>query len=214
MIDLQQQRFKRESDAQYWNQQWRLRNKGEGKICHNQGKARLLCSELWKRPHYFGLKKLEIGCGPGTHVFSLARYDDRWRTLWTGIDISEEGIKICKQRRLNAEVSSIYSYDVPDKYELFLFLDSLEHLEFHDRVAQAIKRLAADRFAVFVNVPLYLSKHQGGYEQSININKIVKFFLMCGCKYYTQRVYGIAGYPYMVAEATNDKDFAALSPVE
>ncbi|GAG64345.1 unnamed protein product, partial [marine sediment metagenome] len=150
---------------------------------------------------------LEIGCGTGIHAQYLASLYPCWRTMWTGIDLAESAIKRAQSFGLNAEVADIYTYESDKKFEVFLLLDSLEHLENHDLLAQQIKKLAAERYTIFGNVPLYASSahKEGAIEVSLDINTISKFLLDAGCSgHLKQRIYGVNGHPYMIFQITNE----------
>jgi len=116
--------------------------------------------------------------------------------------MSENAIKIAKRWGINAEVGSIYDFESDEKFELFLFFDVLEHIEDHEKTAAQIKKLAADRYCIIGNVPLYLSHvEDDGYEMEMNVKVLVNFLKMAGTKKVAHIVYGIKGWPYMWFEA-------------
>jgi len=87
------------------------------------------------------------------------------------------------------------------RFDLFLFLDSLEHMENLKAISQKVRAIAADGFIIFGNVPLYPSHHDTMAEYPMNINILKQFIYDCGLSGLHQRIYGINGYPYMVFEA-------------
>jgi 2-polyprenyl-3-methyl-5-hydroxy-6-metoxy-1,4-benzoquinol methylase len=188
--------------VQYWNQEWVDRDKGRYTKC-NGGKFKFVNEQLNSRASYIApLETLEIGCGSGLHIKTLAFDHPEWAVNYTGIDLSENAVHIANRWGLNAEVGSIYDFKSDKKFELFLFLDVLEHIGDYNKTSKQIKKLAADKFCVIGNVPLYLSHSEdGAYEREMNVAVLAEFLNMVGFKQFAHIVYGINGWPYMWFEA-------------
>jgi trans-aconitate methyltransferase len=172
----------------------------------NHKKLEFLIRKILQRPHYARMTILEVGCGPAVHSRMLAEVLIGWRENYTGIDISETAIKSARKHELNVEVADIHTFQSDTKYELFLFLDSLEHIEDLDALAEKIKALAAPEFTVFGNVPLCPSAHAiaEGAEYPMDIEILKVFLLNCGLtRMPLEEVYGIRGQPFLVFEGVN-----------
>jgi len=74
-----------------------------------------------------GLKILDIGCGIGTAVFTLAPHTNEV----IGWDINPQCIEFCKYRRDKYELGGEFTTDQPDfsKFDLILAIDTLEHID-------------------------------------------------------------------------------------
>ena len=168
----------------------------------NGEKFEILINALWKRIEFIGREKFEIGCGTGVHANYMSAYYPCWRTMWTGIDLAESAIAKAKSFGLNAEVADIYEYKTDKKFQVFLMLDSLEHHEHHDLLADKIRELADDKkgYTIFGNIPLYpCDLHlEGGYERPMDIHILAEFLKNAGFKQFTHKVFGAFGYPYMM----------------
>jgi SAM-dependent methyltransferase len=196
-------------ETNYWDNQWRERIKPDI-VERNRGKFDFLINELWKRPHYATLKKLDIGCGPAEHANEMEKLYSNWIhaadstvTRYTGLELSDYCIRIAASRfGISIEQENIYKYITHEKYELFLLLDTFEHIEFPEKLAEKIKELAAEKFYIFGNIPLYHSdpSKKGGYEKPMDVNDVCKFLKACGIDKMWYQVYGINGYPYLVWE--------------
>ena len=199
---------------EYWDKTWGDRITDSGHARLNGKKLEYICNQLWKRPQYAKLKKLEVGCGLGFHAMRMGKLYSDWRENWTGIDLSDVAIDWAYKNGLNAlrqdflkidEEANNGSYLSFNKIQMFMFLDGLEHFEDLDGVAAKVKELADREFWIFGNVPLYRSEHTEEFERDMNIKVLHKFLMDCGCKKYNQHIYGIDGYPYMMFDATNGK---------
>ncbi len=149
---------------------------------------------------------LDVGCGPAVHSRMLSDTLVCWRENYTGIDISETAIASAKTQGLNVEVADIHFFQPDTKYELFLFLDSLEHIEDLELLAEKVKSLAAPKFTIFGNVPLCQESHphEAGAEYPMNIEILKIFLLNCGLtRIPLEEVYGIKGLPFLVFEGVN-----------
>jgi len=192
------------SIVEYWDEKWRQRIRGDSVIL-NLAKAHYLLRYLWKKIDWFPLEKLEVGCGSCYHAKIISNTCKEWLDKYTGIDLSPEAVKSAQRFGVNAIVADITTFESDRKYELFIFMDVLEHIEDHKATAEAVRRLAADRYYIFGNVPLYRSKHEteGGFERPMNISVLSAFIKSCGIEAFTHHIYGIDGWPYMRFEACN-----------
>ena len=186
----------------YWDKQWQERTKTEV-VSRNRGKFSKIISELWKRPHYSKLTKLDIGCGPAEHAYEMKKLYCDWVVDYTGLELSQVCVnKALEKFNIVIAKKDIYNYTSTFNYGLFLLLDTLEHIEFPDKLAMKIKELSTEKFYIFGNVPLYPSdpSADGGFEKPMDIRDISKFVSQCGCKKLWYEVYGINGYPYLIWE--------------
>jgi len=191
------------SDAvKYWDKEWSDRDQGRYTKC-NGGKFKFIQEQLKSRAaHIAPLETLEIGCGSGLHIKTLAFDQPAWAANYTGLDMSEGAVHIAKRWGLNVEVGSIYDFKSDKKFELFLFLDVLEHIGDYEKLSKQIKKLAANKFCIIGNVPLYLShSDDGAYERKMNVAILAEFLNMVGFNQFAHIVYGINGWPYMWFEA-------------
>lgn len=188
-------------EKSFWDDIWNDRLVDGGFNCNGPKFFRLL-KILWNKAHFAPKEKLEIGCGAGVHAMWLAEYSPYWRTKWEGIDLSEVAIERAKSWGLNASVCNFTDFKSDKKFELFLFLDVLEHIEDHAAVAEKIKELGADKYTVFGNCPLYLAEDES-HEREINIHTVKAFMNNAGCEYFIHEIYGITGMPYITFEGTN-----------
>jgi len=186
---------------EFWDKTWDKRIKDDG-IRHNIPKFNRLIKKLWEKYKFAPMEKLDIGCGPATHAILLAQYNPFWKDRWTGIDLSRRALSVPRSLGFNASHGSIFDFQSDKKFELFLFLDSLEHMQDHVALGKKIKELADDKYVVFGNVPLYLS--DSGEERVINVSIVGDFLKSAGCFVdFSCEVYGVKGYPYANFEATN-----------
>lgn len=189
------------SNAQYWEEKWKERIKDADHVHMNSEKLDHLCVLLCKFfPGYEPMRKADIGCGTGIHALRIRQILKGWDNGWTGFELSQSAVEWARGHRLNAYCSDFTTFNHDGKYDLFLFLDSLEHIENENEVAETIKRTSSTGFKIFGNIPLYHSAHEGGFERHMNINILTKFLKKCGCIGVWQHIYGIKGYPYMVFE--------------
>lgn len=191
-------------ETEYWNNQWAERTKADI-VQRNRGKFDYLINELWKRPHYTSLIKLDIGCGPAEHAAAMEKIYCNWTVRYLGLELSDVCIREAKQRfSLHILKEDIYKFSKLEArpYELFLLLDTFEHIEFPLKLAEKIKELASDKFYIFGNIPLYHSdpSKKGGFEKPMDINDVYQFLNACGIDKIWYQVYGINGYPYLVWE--------------
>lgn len=193
-----------EEETKYWNEEWSKRTKGEI-ISRNRGKFNKIISELWRRPHYAPLWKLDIGCGPAEHAHEMNKIYCNWLYGYYGLELSSRCVKEAYDRYgIEILEEDIYKFNIDKNinFGLFLLLDTFEHIEFPDKLAEKIKELADEKFYIFGNIPLYHSdpSGNGGFEKPMDINNIIEFLSMCGIEKMWHEVYGINGYPYLIWE--------------
>lgn len=194
---------------EYWEKEWDKRiektNKnGVGYVKRNPQKFSKLFYEMTKRPHLMNLEKIDVGCGPSSLAVFLGMFDENFLNTYTGIDLSENAVKWCTDYQINAVQGDFLNYPFNKKFSLFMFWDVLEHIPDHETLAQRIKELANDDFYIVGNIPLYLSdhiNHEDGFEQAMDVNKLLKFIKQCGGIGFHQEIYGCFGMPYMFFEA-------------
>jgi trans-aconitate methyltransferase len=186
----------------YWDETWAKRV-GPHHPAMNINKMAKLIYKLTIRDHLAGLEKLDIGCGTGIHAMHLSNIYPQWKTRWTGIDLSEVATGHAMGYGFNAICGDLFEYKFDRKFQLFLMLDSMEHIMDHKRLAERIVELGEKPFWVFANIPLYTpdSKHDKQYERPISMGDINDFTRAVGADKFYPQIYGIKGYPYMMFEA-------------
>jgi len=192
-----------EEHSNFWEEKWKERTEGE-KVRGNQAKLHILVMEILSRGCFGTGQKLDIGCGPALHAYVINQMVPSWVDSWTGIDLSETAIAKAKSFDLNAFVADIYEYTGNGtKYDVFLLLDTLEHLFDHERLGQKIRALGAKEYTIFGNVPLYLSESEG-FERAMDVTTVARFLEYAGCEGQVMtKVYGINSRPYLLFEASN-----------
>lgn len=214
-----------EKQAEYWDSEWGNRTKTD-KVEMNIGKMKVLLDELWKRPGFTLKEKLDIGCGTGVHAYILAQYSTYWKDRYMGIDLSKKAIKKAHSFGLNVALQDVYQLqNGVKKFQVFLLLDTLEHIEHHEKLGQKIRALGQEPYTIFGNIPLYLSAphHEGAFERPMTIFDVARFLEQAGCAgQFWHRVYGAGGMPYMLFEGSStgeikgtiDESIAALPKME
>lgn len=188
-------------NAKYWDDTWSQRIKDPHHVDMNGEKLKHLIKQLWMRPEYAIKDKLEIGCGTGIHTIRMRQYNPEWTKNWTGIDLSPKATEWGKNLGLNIIQGDIYTHTFDKKFDAFLFLDVLEHIKDHDRLAARLIEIGKEHFNILGNIPLYRSEHSDHYERDIDINVLGKFLKNCGFDGFYHEIYGIKGFPYMFFEA-------------
>jgi 2-polyprenyl-3-methyl-5-hydroxy-6-metoxy-1,4-benzoquinol methylase len=186
----------------YWDEAWEKRI-GPYHPFMNFDKMAKMIYELTIRRHLYDMEKLDIGCGTGIHAMHLANINPRWKTRWTGIDLSDVATGFARKYGFNAICGDLFEHEFDKKFQLFLMLDSLEHIMDHDRLAKRIVELGKKPFMLFANIPLYTpdSEHDKNYERPVSVGDVDKFTQAIGAEKFHPQVYGINGYPYMMFEA-------------
>lgn len=189
----------------HWNGVWKGRIHGDS-VAMNADKYRFLMKQLVIRPYLAPMEKLDIGCGSGIHATRMAVFNPYWKLKWTGIDLSSEGIAMAQRHGMNAINGDVYDFDgAGKKYQVFLFLDSLEHFFDHERLGRKVAELADKEYIIIGNIPLYASQHGEQCEREVDCPTLVKFLKAANCVNMEPSVfiYGIKGYPYMFFETAN-----------
>jgi len=110
----------------------------------------------------FGLKKnsriLEIGCGIGTYTELLASYCDKGTI--DSYDISEENIKIAKERLSKFTYVNLFKGDVTEEsfkkeYDFIILPDVLEHIpiELHNKLFNSLSNSLAKNGVILIHIP-------------------------------------------------------------
>ena len=188
-----------QEQAQYWDTTWNGRINDDG-VQMNIEKMSYLLEELANRPFHRTAKVLDVGCGTGLHAHYLMQ--TVWPELdWTGIDLSLVAVTKAQHYGLNAENKSLY--DMDGEFTAFWFLDVLEHVDDHDKAAEAVKRLGKKPFRIFGNIPLYSTTDHAckNCERPMDVSALARFLKSCGMDEFWQKIYGCYGHPYMVFEA-------------
>ncbi len=186
----------------YWDTQWEKRT--QNGIQLNVKKAYKLLGKFMEKEYYEKLEKLDIGCGLGHICRYVSMFGQpEFENYYTGIDESKVAIDFGKKHGLNVVCGDILKYEFDKKFDAFLLLDSLEHIEDHLGLANKIRSLAKDRYYIVGNIPLYQSDHvneMGGFEHEMNSHKLTTFLHNCGAMGCEEEIYGCFGFPYMFFE--------------
>ena len=101
--------------------------------------------ERWR-----GKRVLEVGCGIGTDAVNFARAG----AIYTGVDLSEESVKLCKKRfevfGLEGEIFSANAeeldavFDPHEKFDLIYSFGVIHHAPRPDRVVSNFPKLLAE----------------------------------------------------------------------
>lgn len=188
-------------DTNYWDKTWGERIKDPHHVVLNGEKLKHLIKQLWLRPEYSIKEKLEIGCGSGIHAIRMRQYNPEWTNHWVGIDLSLKAADWGKNLGLNIIQGDIYTHTFDKKFDAFLFLDVLEHIQDHDGLAARLIEIGKEHFSILGNIPLYRSEHSDSCERDIDINVLGRFLKNCGFTGFYHGIYGINGFPYMFFEA-------------
>ena len=188
-----------------WDNEWKSRTNEHG-ISRNLPKAKYICKKLWDRPYLIPMKKLEIGCGESPHIAVLSKYCREWKENYVGVDASPYIVDIAVRKGLNVFCGDILDIDFNGKkFNLFLFLDVLEHIMDLERLAEKIKSLAEDDLVIIGNVPMApnVQRDPEIEDRPVTLKELADFSGACGCETIDHEIYGSFGYPYLFFEATN-----------
>lgn len=189
---------------EYWEGEWNRRIKGEGQVECNTEKAEIILTNIAHRKFFNDKQILDIGCGPAFHALRIAQEKPDYKERWYGIDLSPRAVEFFKSHGLQGEHGSIYEFTSNGrKFDVFLLLDTLEHISDRNKLAEKINELSNDKFIIFGNIPLYIDKKdlESGMEHMMNINVLVDFIHKAGCQKLDHYIYGVRGYPYMIWSA-------------
>ncbi|MBU4353415.1 methionine biosynthesis protein MetW [Candidatus Parcubacteria bacterium] len=101
-----------------------------------------------------GQKVLDVGCGDGLFLNALAQKE----VLASGVDISEEGVKKCGEKGLDASVVDISIENLPFQdgaFDTVIMLDVLEHLYAPEALLQEAARVS--KKYIIISVPNFNS---------------------------------------------------------
>lgn len=95
-----------------------------------------------------GSSVLDIGCGDG---LLLQYLKDKKNAQVRGIDISEEAVRLARERDIDATVSNIFEVDIECIYDYIILSEFLEHL---DEPGAVIAKLEGRfRKALLISIP-------------------------------------------------------------
>lgn len=191
------------NQASYWDSAWKKRIDGD-EVSGNQKKFVKIMEYLWAKPQFFNKLKLDVGCGPAHHAIAISRLAKNFKETWTGVDLSEVAVRYARLHNMDAYITDFFELAPERIFEVFFFWDSLEHFEDLRKVAAKVKEIAAEKFTICGNVPLFLTKieAEGGIENPIDIQVIRSFLHSCGCgDSLWYHVYDTNGYPFLMFEA-------------
>jgi len=193
------------NEIEHWDNQWKKRIISDARVKMNIPKFWKIRRELLKRPSFGRAEKLEIGCASGIHARIMAQDNPWWKERWTGIDLSEIAVNYAKKIGMNAIVADISTFKTDKRFNVFLLLDTLEHIKDRDAAAATIKSLGAKSYIIFGNIPLYTGKlaHESGCEWPVSPADVVDFLKKAGCtKSMWYYMYGMSACPYMLFESS------------
>lgn len=101
-----------------------------------------------------GQKVLDVGCGDGLFLSALAQKE----VLASGVDISEEGVKKCREKGLDVSVVDISIENLPFQdgaFDTVIMLDVLEHLYAPEALLQEAARVS--KKYIIISVPNFNS---------------------------------------------------------
>ncbi len=120
---------------------------------------------------------LDVGCASGDTIFSLKDIYDV-----TGVEISDEAIKLAHARGLNIVKSSLPAIPFPDSsFDVVLMLDVLEHLKDDDAALAEVRRVLKPGGVSIIFVPAFmflwsitdvLSHHERRYTRGPLLERI------------------------------------------
>jgi len=98
-----------------------------------------------------GVNVLDIGCGTGliTNVFAY-----KYKSTFTGIDVSKTSIEIAKQQNSRAEfqVQDILTYTSNVKYDIILCQSVLNHIPEYEKAVERIKTILASKGVLITGI--------------------------------------------------------------
>jgi methionine biosynthesis protein MetW len=95
-----------------------------------------------------GSTVLDLGCGEGMLLQYLAETRD---TSGYGVDVSQEAVKLARERGIQAEVADITSWQIDQAYDYIILSEVLEHLVNPEEVISKVHRRF--RKALIVSIP-------------------------------------------------------------
>lgn len=101
-----------------------------------------------------GQKVLDVACGDGLLLNALSQKG----AIVSGVDISEEGVKKCKEKGLDVSIVDIATEDLPfadDSFDVVTMLDVLEHLYAPEKLLKEATRVS--KKYIIISVPNFNS---------------------------------------------------------
>lgn len=121
-----------------------------------------------------GQKVLDIGCGDGLLLSALAQKG----VSSSGVDISLEGVKKCREKGINASVVDISTENLPFQdgtFDTVIMLDVLEHLYAPEALLQEAVRVSKKYIVIsvpnFNSLPARLQVLRGDVPENNRPNK-------------------------------------------
>lgn len=194
------------STAEYWNKQWTGRIVDNVRVNGNWDKYEIIIKELYNRPYLAKMNKLEIGGGVCPIILRLASEFPIWADKYTCVEQSQVAVDWVNKNGLKSVCSDIMDFETDGKFDVFMLFDVLEHIEDVDALAKKIKSMAAEKYRIIGNIPLYSSEHdpEEGFERLMNVNMLNEDMAKMGCTQITHLIYGAKGWPYMLWESYNE----------
>lgn len=116
-------------------------------------------------------KILDIGCSSGIFLKDLERLGFKIENLF-GIDISEKAIENCKNNGIqNAFVMDAQNITIPEKFDIIVASDCLEHLEDDNKAIRNWKKLLKIGGKMYVFVPAFQSLWSSHDEANMHFRR-------------------------------------------
>jgi cyclopropane fatty-acyl-phospholipid synthase-like methyltransferase len=140
----------------YYNSTWKeLEEKG---LTKPNNRHYIILDYLKKHGLKNNSKALEIGCGIGTLSSLVGKHLKLGRLV--AVDISPETIKLAQfkfknQKNIQFEVSDMSNWENPEKFDIILLPDVLEHIPFdqYENLFRRLKKVSHDRTRILINIP-------------------------------------------------------------
>ena len=155
--------MKKSSVKEFENKRWR---EGDQAFVFRHAKALEMVEK--------GQKVLDIACGDGLLLSALSQKGVRA----SGVDISEEGVKKCREKGLNASVVDVATENLPfadGTFDTVVMLDVLEHVYAPETLLQEAVRVSKKYIIIsvpnFNSLPARLQVLRGGVPENNRPNK-------------------------------------------
>jgi len=145
-------------------------------------KKRTLIDKLFSeetRRNKESIEVLDVGCGNGVDLFCInSIYNDFQKSIFVGLDLSEENIKSCNNAKdaknlsnINFLVGNIESMSFKEEtFDVVICSEVLEHLPNQGQALAGIRKILKDNGALIITAP----------NKSNYFLKIAKFFRFLG----------------------------------